>query len=89
MILSEPPKPTFLKALIVVAIFAIPIAWFTHFMVRIPAIVFVPIAALLTLAAAWAVHSRVSDDWRSRWRMNFSVADRSSAVERNVRVKRR
>jgi hypothetical protein len=89
MIRPEPPEPTFRKALFVTLLFVLPIAWFTHFMIRMPAWMYLAIVALVALAAAAVIHVRVKDDWRSRWRTNFAVSDRSSNVARNIRIIRK
>lgn len=89
MIRPEPPKPTFGKALFVTCLFALPIAWFTHFLIRMPTWIYLGIVAAATMAAAAVVHARIQDDWRSRWRTNFAVADRRSNVARNIRIDRK
>jgi hypothetical protein len=89
MWMPQPAKPSFVKALIVVVIFAVPTAWCLHFVFFAPPIVWDILVPIVVLAAATIVHSRMTNDWRARYSMNLDTIEKRRAVGRNIRIDRR
>lgn len=82
-----PPQPRFWKALLISGPFVAVVAWSVQlFHMHIPTRVLIVagIAAWLVIAAT--VHARVSNDWRSQYGLDRSVADHRTSVTRTTRV---
>ncbi|HEY5258368.1 MAG TPA: hypothetical protein VIJ12_08315 [Candidatus Baltobacteraceae bacterium] len=89
MWMPPPGKPSFAKALFVVAFFIVPIAWGLHFVFFAPPPVWDIFVPIVTLAAAAIVHSRMANDWRAQYEMNLNTIEQRNAVGRNIRIDRR
>jgi hypothetical protein len=71
-----PPQPQFWKALIAVAPIVAVVAWSLHFIhIVMPLPVLIGVSAAAWVVIAGAVHSRVSNDWRSQWNIEVNAAE--------------
>lgn len=86
----DPPEPKYWKALLVAALFCIPLSLFVRaIIVHMSDLAWSVMASAMTPIASYTIHQRVTNDWRAQYTMNLRHFDRESSVERNIRIGRR
>jgi hypothetical protein len=85
----ELPQPRFWKAVLVALVFTVPTALLSRALIAMTDAVWFALTIGATLVIAWAVHSRMRNDWRSRYEMNLTTFEKRKAVGRNIRIGRR
>jgi hypothetical protein len=82
---ATPKQPKYWKALIAVALFAVPIASLVH--VAIPSIP-VPFLAIVTILGtafcAFGLNQRMADDSRTRYDMNLEIVEHTTRAAPHV-----
>jgi len=88
--LPDPPEPKYWKALLMAALFCIPLSLFVRaVIVHMSDLAWFIMLGVMTLIASYTIHQRVTNDWRARDTMNLERTDRATSVERNIRIGRR
>lgn len=70
------PEPRYWKALVVTALFLIPLALFARAFVRMPDYVFAALVVVAALAISSVLHLRIRNDWRAQDTMKMERFDR-------------
>ncbi|HEY2473391.1 MAG TPA: hypothetical protein VGI19_01185 [Candidatus Cybelea sp.] len=83
------PKPAYWKALVTTLVFLVPTALLVRLFVRMPAFVWWLLLVSGALAIAWAIYSRMENDWRAAATMHAQDFYRRTTVARNVRSRGR
>lgn len=83
------PEPRFWRALVATIIFIVPLALVGRAFVPMTDIVWFALTGGITVASAWAIHSRTINDWRASDAMHLRDFEERNAVSKNIRIRRR
>lgn len=87
--LPDPPEPKYWKALLMAALFCIPLSLIVRAIVPMPDLVWVAVLVVMTLIVSYTIHERITSDWRARYTINYNEFNSRTRVGRNIRIDRR
>lgn len=85
----DAPEPKYWKALLVAALFCIPLSLVVRAIVSMSDAVWLVVLAVMCLVVSYTIHERVTNDWRARDALHAEHFDRATSVGRNIRIRRR